>query len=173
MTTTPLSTRALRDAFGLFATGVTIVTATRPDGSLFGMTANSFTSVSLEPPLILWCLAGSSSGVAAFTPRSAFAVHVLCHEQRELALRFSRRTADKFEGHPHLDGALCRLDCRVHALHDAGDHLIVIGEVLAVEQKLGTPLAFHAGRFGSFRADRGVGKVDVWEGLEGADDHWY
>ena len=69
--TTPLSTRDLRDAFGLFATGVTIVTARRPDGSLFGMTANSFTSVSLEPPLILWCLAGGSSGVAAFTPGRA------------------------------------------------------------------------------------------------------
>jgi flavin reductase (DIM6/NTAB) family NADH-FMN oxidoreductase RutF len=173
LSTTPLSTRNLRDAFGLFATGVTIVTAQRPDGSLFGMTANSFTSVSLEPPLILWCLAGGSSGVAAFSVGAPFAVHVLCHEQRELALRFSRRTADKFEGHPDLAGALCRFDCRVHALHPAGDHLIVIGEVLGLEQKLGTPLAFHAGRFGSFRADRGVGKVDVWQGLDSADDHWY
>jgi flavin reductase (DIM6/NTAB) family NADH-FMN oxidoreductase RutF len=174
LTTTPLAARDLREAFGLFATGVTIVTARRPDGSLFGMTANSFTSVSLEPPLVLWCLASASSGVAAFGPGSGFSVHVLCHEQRELALRFSRRTADKFEGHPHLAGALCRFDCRVHGLHAAGDHLVVIGEVLSVEQKkLGTPLAFHAGRFGSFRADRGVGKVDVWEGLEGMEDHWY
>jgi 3-hydroxy-9,10-secoandrosta-1,3,5(10)-triene-9,17-dione monooxygenase reductase component len=173
LTTTPASTRDLRDAFGLFATGVTIVTARRPDGSQFGMTANSFTSVSLEPALLLWCLASNSSGVAAFSPGAAFAVHVLCHEQRDLALRFSRRTADKFEGHPNLAGALCRFDCRVHALHDAGDHLIVIGEVLGLEQKPGTPLAFHAGRFGSFRADRGVGKVDVWEGLENMEDHWY
>jgi flavin reductase (DIM6/NTAB) family NADH-FMN oxidoreductase RutF len=173
LTTTPASTRDLRDAFGLFVTGVTIVTARRPDGSLFGITANSFTSVSLEPALLLWCLASNSSGVAAFSPGAAFAVHVLCHEQRELALRFSRRTADKFEGHPHLEGALCRLDCHVHALHGAGDHLIVIGEVLSLEQKPGTPLAFHAGRFGSFRADRGVGKVDVWEGLENMEDHWY
>jgi flavin reductase (DIM6/NTAB) family NADH-FMN oxidoreductase RutF len=174
LTTPPLAPRDLRDAFGLFATGVTIVTARRPDGSLFGMTANSFTSVSLEPPLVLWCLASGSSGVAAFSPGAAFSVNVLCHEQRELALRFSRRTADKFEGHPHLAGALCRFDCRVHALHAAGDHLVVIGEVLSVEhKKLGTPLAFYAGRFGSFRADRGVGKVDVWEGLEGMEDHWY
>jgi flavin reductase (DIM6/NTAB) family NADH-FMN oxidoreductase RutF len=174
LTTPPLASRDLRDAFGLFATGVTIVTARRPDGSLFGMTANSFTSVSLEPPLILWFLASGSSGVAAFSPAAMFSVHVLCHEQRELALRFSRRTADKFESHPHLAGALCRFDCRVQALHAAGDHLVVIGEVLSVEQKkLGTPLAFHAGRFGSFRADRGVGKVDVWEGLEGMEDHWY
>lgn len=173
MTTTPLSTRGLRDAFGLFATGVTIVTAKRADGSLFGMTANSFTSVSLEPPLVLWCVASASSGVGAFSPGAAFAVHVLCHEQRELALRFARRTADKFDGSPQLGGALCRFDCRVHALHAAGDHQIVIGEVLGVEQRLGTPLAFHAGRFGSFRADRGAGKVDVWEGLEGLEDHWY
>jgi flavin reductase (DIM6/NTAB) family NADH-FMN oxidoreductase RutF len=173
LTTTPASTRDLRDAFSLFATGVTIVTAKRPDGSLFGITANSFTSVSLEPALLLWCLASNSSGVGAFSPGTAFAVHVLCHEQRELALRFSRRTADKFEGHPHLAGALCRFDCRVHALHGAGDHLIVIGAVLSLAQKPGTPLAFHAGRFGSFRADRGVGKVDVWEGLENMEDHWY
>ncbi|HEY8051920.1 MAG TPA: flavin reductase family protein [Steroidobacteraceae bacterium] len=173
MTTTALSARDLRDAFGLFATGVTIVTATRPDGSLFGMTANSFTSVSLEPPLILWCLANNSSGVAAFSAGAAFAVHVLCHEQRELALRFSRRTADRFEGHPQLSGALCRFDCRVQTLQAAGDHLIVIGEVLGIERKPGTALAFHTGRFGSFRADRGVGKVDVWEGLEGLEDHWY
>lgn len=170
MTASALTNRDLRDAFGLFATGVTIVTAARPDGSQFGITANSFTSVSLEPPLLLWCLAGGSSGVAAFAPGAPFAVHVLCHEQRELALRFSRRTADKFEGNPHLAGALCRFDCRVHALHPAGDHLVVIGEVQDVELRLGTPLAFHAGHFGSFRADRGVAKVDIWEGLE---DHWY
>jgi flavin reductase (DIM6/NTAB) family NADH-FMN oxidoreductase RutF len=170
----PIDTKALRQALGAFATGVTIVATLEPGGEPRGFTANSFTSVSLEPPLVLWCLASGSSGVAAFTAGAAFSVHVLCHEQRELALRFSRRTADKFEGHPHLAGALCRFDCRVHALHAAGDHLVVIGEVQSVEQKkLGTPLAFHAGRFGSFRADRGVGKVDVWEGLEGIEDHWY
>jgi flavin reductase (DIM6/NTAB) family NADH-FMN oxidoreductase RutF len=170
LTSSTFTTRELRDAFALFATGVTIVTARRPDGSPFGMTANSFTSVSLEPPLMLWCIAANSSGVGAFTSGAPFTVHVLAHGQRDLALRFSRRSADKFEGQPHLEQSLCRFECRVHALHPAGDHLVVFGEVLAVNMNPGTPLAFHGGRFGSFRADRGVGKVDVWEGVE---DHWY
>jgi flavin reductase (DIM6/NTAB) family NADH-FMN oxidoreductase RutF len=170
LTTTPFTSRELRDAFALFATGVTIITGTRPDGSPFGMTANSFTSVSLEPPLMLWCMAASSSGVPAFAAGARFTVHVLAHGQRDLAMRFSRRSGDKYEGSLSLESALCRLECRVHAVHPAGDHLVVIGEVLAVAMQPGTPLAFHGGRFGSFRADRGVGKVDVWEAVE---DHWY
>ena len=170
MTRTSFTMRELRDAFGLFATGVTIITATRPDGSPFGMTANSFTSVSLEPPLMLWCMAANSSGVAAFAPAAPFSVYMLAHGQRDLALRFARRSGEKFDGNPQLGAALCRLDCRVYALHPAGDHLIVVGEVTGIDMQPGMPLAFHGGRFGSFRADRGVGKVDVWEGVE---DHWY
>jgi flavin reductase (DIM6/NTAB) family NADH-FMN oxidoreductase RutF len=170
--------RDLRDAFGLFATGVTVVTAMRPDGDPVGVTANSFTSVSLEPPLLLWCLSAGSSAAAAFTHGAPFAVHILSHHQLDLALHFARRAHDKFasETHrhgrepPHLSGALCRFDCRVHAVHDGGDHLIVVGEVLGIFCGPGTPLAFHAGRFGNFTADRGGGKVDIWEGL---DDHWY
>jgi flavin reductase (DIM6/NTAB) family NADH-FMN oxidoreductase RutF len=171
--------RDLRDAFGLFATGVTVVTAVRPDGERVGVTVNSFTSVSLEPALLLWCLASGSSAAPAFSPGAQFAVHILSHHQLELALHFARRTQDKFAAEPqrrtrthppHLTGALCRLDCRVHALHTAGDHLIVVGEVLGIACAPGTPLAFHSGRFGSFSADPGIGKVDIWEGL---DDHGY
>ena len=173
------SQRDLRDAFGLFATGVTIVTAVRPDGEPVGVTANSFTSVSLEPPLLLWCLAGVSSGVPAFAVGAAFAVHVLSHHQLDLALHFARRTHEKpdlaryargKEHPPHLPDTLCRFDCRVRALHPGGDHLIVVGDVLGIAHAPGTPLAFHSGRFGSFSAEPGVGKIDVWEGL---DDHWY
>jgi flavin reductase (DIM6/NTAB) family NADH-FMN oxidoreductase RutF len=175
---TAFTQRDLRDAFGLFATGVTIVTAVRPDGETVGVTANSFTSVSLEPPLLLWCLAAGSSAVPAFAHGAAFAVHVLSHHQLEMALHFARRAQDKFtnEAHrrgphpPHLSGALCRFDCRAHAVHGGGDHLIIVGEVLGLVSGPGAPLAFHAGRFGHFTADRGVGKVDIWEGLE---DHWY
>jgi len=171
--------RDLRDAFGLFATGVTVITAVRPDGAPVGVTANSFTSVSLEPPLLLWCLAGVSTGVAAFSVGAAFAVHILSHHQLELALHFARRTPEKPDlAHytrgevqpPHLPDTLCRFDCRVHAVHPGGDHLIVVGEVLEIARAPGTPLAFHSGRFGSFSADPGVGKLDVWEEL---DDHWY
>jgi len=176
---TSYTQRDLRDAFGLFATGVTVVTAVRPDGEPVGVTANSFTSVSLEPPLLLWCLAAGSSAAPAFTHGAPFAVHVLSHHQLELALHFARRTQEKFDvDHhwrskphpPHLAEALCRFDCRVHAVHAGGDHLIIVGEVLGIACAPGTPLAFHAGRFGNFSADRGIGKVDIWEGLE---DHWY
>jgi 3-hydroxy-9,10-secoandrosta-1,3,5(10)-triene-9,17-dione monooxygenase reductase component len=176
---TAFTHRELRDAFGLFATGVTVVTAVRPDGTPVGVTANSFASVSLEPPLLLWCLASSSSSVAAFTHGASFAVHILAHHQLDLALNFARRTDDKFgaERHwrnklqpPHLADALCRFDNKVHAVHSGGDHLIIVGEVLGIAGGPGTPLAFHAGRFGNFSADRGIGKVDIWEGL---DDHWY
>jgi flavin reductase (DIM6/NTAB) family NADH-FMN oxidoreductase RutF len=176
---TAFSQRELRDAFGLFATGVTVVTAVRPDGTPVGVTANSFTSVSLEPPLLLWCLASGSSAAPAFTHGAPFAVHVLAHHQLEMALNFARRTHDKFEVErhwrnrpqpPQLTDALCRFDSRVHAVHAGGDHLIIVGEVLGVAMAHGTPLAFHAGRFGNFSADRGIPKVDIWEGLE---DNWY
>jgi flavin reductase (DIM6/NTAB) family NADH-FMN oxidoreductase RutF len=171
--------RDLRDAFGLLATGVTVVTAVRPDGEPVGVTANSFTSVSLEPPLVLWCLAAVSSGAPAFTAGAPFAVHILSHHQLDLARHFARRTHEKFAVEPRwrnspdppqLPDVLCRFDCRVKAVHPGGDHLIVVGEVLDIARAPGTPLAFHASRFGSFSADPGVGKMDVWEGL---DDHWY
>jgi flavin reductase (DIM6/NTAB) family NADH-FMN oxidoreductase RutF len=171
--------RDLRDSFGLFATGVTVVTGVRPDGQPVGVTANSFTSVSLEPPLLLWCLANASSAVPAFAPGAAFAVHVLSHHQHELALHFARRAHEKADldrewpnrpQPPHLIDVLCRFDCSVHALHAGGDHLIILGQVQGIARAPGTPLAFHAGRFGHFTADRGAGKLDVWESL---DDHWY
>jgi flavin reductase (DIM6/NTAB) family NADH-FMN oxidoreductase RutF len=176
---TAFSQRELRDAFGLFATGVTVVTAVKPDGTPVGVTANSFSSVSLEPPLLLWCLASGSSAAPAFTHKAAFAVHILAHHQLDLALSFARRTHEKFEVDrhwrnrphpPHIDDALCRFDSKVRAVHDGGDHLIIVGEVLGIACAPGTPLAFHAGRFGNFSADRGIGKVDIWEGVE---DHWY
>jgi len=172
------SQRELRDAFGLFATGVTVVTAVRPDGEPVGVTVNSFASVSLHPPLLLWCLAKGSSAGPAFTPKAAFAVHVLGHEQRELAMHFARRTVEKFEVDsdfrvrphpPHIADAICRFDCRVHAVHEGGDHLIVVGDVLAIVRARGRPLAFHAGRFGSFSAE-GAAELDVWQA---AEDRWF
>ena len=176
--------RDLRDAFGLFATGVTVVTGVRPDEIPVGVTVNSFASVSLEPPLLLWCLARLSSAAPAFTPAAPFAVHVLSHHQLDVARHFARRAHEKFElgaaalaagagdprQPPHLPEALCRFDCRVQSVHGGGDHLIILGEVLEIARAPGTPLAFHASRFGSFSADPGIPEMDVWEGL---DDHWY
>ena len=170
------SPRELRDAFSTFATGVTVVTAIRPNGEPLGVTANSFTSVSLDPPLLLWCLATSSSTAEAFTLNAPFAVHVLAHQQRDLAMHFARRSREKFEidrtwrsnpAPPHIADALCRLECRVHSLHPGGDHLIVVGEVLALHRHPGLPLAFQGGLFGSFAADKGSPHVDSWQAWHG------
>ena len=173
------STRELRDAFGLFATGVTVVTAVSPNGEPVGTTANSFTSVSLDPPLLLWCLANASSTRPAFAAGAPFAVHVLAHDQRDLALHFARRSREKFEvdGHwrakpspPQVADVLCRFECFVSEVHPAGDHVIIIGEVVALRRReSGVALAFFSGRFGSFLADRGSPHVDAWHSWR---DEW-
>ena len=170
------SHRELRDVFGAFATGVTVVTAVRPDGEPVGTTANSFTSVSLDPPLILWCLANQSTSLPAFAPEAPFAVHVLGHEQRDLALHFARRGREKFEVDldwrnnpkpPQMAGTLCRLDCRVRAVQPAGDHWLILGEVMSFQRREGVPLVFHEGRFGRFVSDPGPGGAEVWKSLHG------
>ena len=168
--------RELRDAFGVFATGVTVVTAVRPDGEPVGTTANSFTSLSLEPPLVLWCLSNQSASLTAFKPGSPFAVHVLGHEQRDLATHFARRGLEKFDvdfhwrrepGPPHVSGALCRLDCRVRVVEGGGDHWIIVGEVASVTRRDGAPLLFHAGRFGRFVPDSAPDAAEGWKSLHG------
>ncbi len=171
-----LSQRELRDVFGTFATGVTVVTAVRPDGEPIGVTANSFTSVSLDPPLILWCLSNQSTSLAAFAPGASFAVHVLSHEQRDLALHFARRGREKFEVDldwrsdpkpPPMAGTLCRLDCKVHTVQPGGDHWLILGEVMSFQRREGTPLVFHGGCFGRFISDPGPGGAQVWKSLHG------
>lgn len=152
----------LRRAFSAFATGVTVVTGVRDDGVPVGVTANSFTSVSLAPPLLLWCLSAGSASASAFTREAPFAVHVLERSQRDVALHFARRVPEKFETDPEwhrerappaLADVLVRFDCRVESLHAAGDHVIIVGRVQRVCQRPGTPLVFHEGRFGAFRRE--------------------
>lgn len=152
----PDNTRALRDAFGRFATGVTVVTAPGP----IGITANSFASVSLDPPLLLWSPARSSRRFAAFHAAEHFAVHVMGAEQMELCRRFAS-VGDDWEGQPHLlnaegvpllPGCLARFECRTEARHDAGDHVLIIGRIERFTFEHGAPLVFSAGRFGGFTA---------------------
>ncbi|MFM2356941.1 MAG: hypothetical protein RLZZ528_2677 [Pseudomonadota bacterium] len=153
----PDTSRDLRDALGRFATGVTVVTASTPDGPV-GITANSFTSLSLDPPLVLWCPARRSTRFAAFAAASSYAIHVLAADQRDLALRFARSGHDfsgqegslSPEGAPLLSGCLARFDCAAHAAHDGGDHAILVGEVRRVVTRVGTPLIFWGGRYGDF-----------------------
>ena len=151
------SERDLRHALGRFATGVTIVTTTTARGPL-GITANSFSSVSLAPPLVLWAPARRSSRFPAFEAASHFAIHVLSAGQRDLAERFSRPGegwpadldyARGVAGIPLLAGCTARFECRHDAAHEGGDHLIVVGEVLRVAEADLPPLLFHRGRDGT------------------------
>jgi flavin reductase (DIM6/NTAB) family NADH-FMN oxidoreductase RutF len=167
--------RALRDALGLFATGVTVVTGRRENGEPVGVTANSFCSVSLSPPLVSWCLQRESSSAGAFAPGRAFAVHVLQVTQAEVAMHFARRAAGKFEsagaGHPGempaIEGTLCRIDCVVEALHAGGDHQIIVGRVLRFEHAAGEPLVFQGGLFGRFAPLPRARHVEAWETFSG------
>lgn len=149
--------RAYRNALGSFTTGVTVVTAMTDDGPI-GMTVNSFASVSLDPPLVLWSPAKSSSRHGAFTAARYFTVHVLGAGQDHLSAAFTRGGSGfdgiemKFndEGVPVLPGTLARFECAGQAQHDAGDHTIIIGRVLRVAHRQGEPLCFSGGRFGRF-----------------------
>ncbi|GGG71697.1 flavin oxidoreductase [Salipiger pallidus] len=152
--------RDLRDALGRFVTGVTVVTCNTPDGPV-GITANSFASVSLDPPLVLWSPAKNSQRYPFFMAADHFAIHVLLREQVNLCHAFSR-SADGFaaatwhegpHGVPLLEGCAARFLCEKAAEHDGGDHSILIGHVLSVSTKPGAPLTFNAGAFGGFIAD--------------------
>jgi flavin reductase (DIM6/NTAB) family NADH-FMN oxidoreductase RutF len=151
--------RQLRDALGRFATGVTVVTTMTPRGPL-GITANSFASVSLAPPLVLWSPARKSRRFPAFEAASHFAIHVLSAHQQGLAERFAL-PGDGFAGlaftaghgnAPLLEGCTARFECRHAAGHDGGDHLIVVGEVLRLDQADLPPLLYHRGTYTSFPA---------------------
>ncbi|MEQ9258668.1 MAG: CoA transferase [Roseovarius sp.] len=148
--------RALRDAFGAFATGVTVITTRQDDGTPRGFTANSFTSVSLDPPLLLVCLAKTAHSCDTFAAAGHFAVNILADDQQEVSGLFASRAPDKFalaEWHagpqdmPLLDGALARFTCARHRLVDAGDHLVLIGRVLTHQSREGQPLGYFRGAY--------------------------
>lgn len=149
--------RTFRDALGKFATGVTIVTVKTNEGPV-GMTVNSFASVSLDPALVLWSIEKKSGRFAAFTDAEYFAVHVLDESQADLALEFARN-ANAFEncawhlsekGVPMVEGVLARFECKKAAIHEGGDHSIIIGEVHQYGFRFGEPLVFASGKFGVF-----------------------
>lgn len=151
--------RDLRRAFGNFATGVTIVTTLDADGQPQGFTANSFTSVSMDPPLLLVNIASSAYGCPIFTAASGFAVNILAHRQRELSNRFAAAGSDKFDGvdwhvestgSPILDGVVAWFDCVSFRQVEAGDHIILIGEVRAYDYTTDAPLGFCRGAYVSF-----------------------
>lgn len=149
--------RALRDALGRFATGVTVITIAAPDGPM-GFTANSFASVSLDPALVLWSPAKSSLRYPHFANAQHYAIHILGVGQFDLASRFVRGGAGfdglpyqtSPEGVPVLPDTLARFECHQHATHDGGDHLIIVGRVLRFALNDGAPLVFSQGAYGGF-----------------------
>lgn len=156
-TRSSLDARALRDALGHFPTGVALVTTRATDGRPIGLTINSFASLSLDPPLVLWSLVNKSPSLAAFNACSHFAIHVLAAGQRELALRFANpQVPDKFTGvawqetmggAPLIEGALAHFICLNHQRQAGGDHTLFIGQVEQHEHRAGEPAVFHRGRF--------------------------
>jgi flavin reductase (DIM6/NTAB) family NADH-FMN oxidoreductase RutF len=159
----PDLSRDLRHAFSAFGTGVTVVTAQTSNGPL-AMTANSFSSISLDPALILWSPARSSKRHEAFVTATRFCVHVLSFDQRAMAEHFATNGHDfsPFEwsdgplGAPSLAGCLAEFHCLTHAVHPAGDHSLVLGEVrFVVHDRRNTPgLIFEKGRFGHISPPR-------------------
>ena len=152
----PFTERHFRDTLAQFATGVTLICTRDDDGRFVGFTANSFNSVSLSPPLIVWSLADTGSNLAAFQSTARYTVNVLAHDQVELARRFSRPHADRFAGVPYrlgaagvplIEGCIAWFECRHHAVHRAGDHVLFIGEVDACARGSGRGLVFHHGHY--------------------------
>lgn len=147
--------RELRDGLGKFATGVTVVTCAGPAG-LFGITANSFCSVSLDPPLVLWNIAKVSQALTTFIAAPHFAINVLSADQEALSVHFAQTDRPGFDGLdyelsgrgvPLLHSTLACFECRTHEIHDCGDHHIMIGEVEKFRSVDGAPLLFYAGRY--------------------------
>jgi flavin reductase (DIM6/NTAB) family NADH-FMN oxidoreductase RutF len=146
-----------RTALGMFATGVTIVTARAPDGELVGLTANSFNSVSLEPPLVLWSLSRAAASLPVLAGATHYAVNVLAADQKALAERFASRREERWQGveftegaggAPRLAGAAACFECFNRSRYEEGDHVIFVGEVERCMHRVGaSPLLFHGGRF--------------------------
>jgi len=156
-----IDTRALRNALGQYATGIAVVATRDADGRPVGLTVNSFASVSLDPPLVLWSLALTSAHLATFRACSHFAVNVLAADQQHMSQRFAMTGNDKFAalawtpgrgGAPLLEGCCARFECRSEVQHPGGDHLILVGRVEAFDYTAQAPLLFHGGQYRIFDA---------------------
>lgn len=148
--------KKFRQCLGKFATGVTVVSCRDQDGKPCGITANSFSSVSLEPPLVLWNIAKVSKSLRAYLEAEHFALNVLSNQQRSLASHFATSENGLFDNIsyrdspqnvPVLSNTLAHLECRTHDIHDCGDHHIIIGDVINFELSDGEPLIFYSGNY--------------------------
>ncbi len=151
------SQREFRAALAMFATGVTIVTARTPAGELIGLTASSFNSVSISPPLVLWSLSQNASAMTALAQNPHYAINILAADQKELAERFAGRRDGRWtnvlftegvSGAPMLSGATATFECFNRSRYEEGDHVIFVGEVERCSHRAGaSPLLFHGGKF--------------------------
>lgn len=149
--------RAFRDAMGCFATGICVASAFAADGKPVGVTVNSFSSVSLDPPLVLFCIDRKAESAPAFQQAAGFALSILAEDQKEISANFAvAPMATRWDGMPMaiwesgapvLTGGLATLDCALHAVHDGGDHLIIVGRVLRLESRQGSPLLYYRGAY--------------------------
>ena len=149
--------REFRNALGAYTTGITVVTATSSQGHPVGITVNSFTSVSLEPPLVLWCLDNNAESFRDFTESEYFTVHVLHSQQQNVSTIFATANEDKFgqvawregdEGTPVLDEFLECFHCKIECQYDGGDHKIILGRVVRLETRQEKPpLIYHQGEY--------------------------
>jgi flavin reductase (DIM6/NTAB) family NADH-FMN oxidoreductase RutF len=150
------SPKDLRQAFGRFGTGVTVITTRAPDGRRIGVTVNSFNTVSLEPPIVLWSLFIASPSLHAFSAAGHFAVNVLTLEQIDLSRRFSRPSEDRFAGVefseglagvPVLTGCAASIECTVHSAQVVGDHVLFLGQVERYSYVHAAPLLVFNGQY--------------------------
>lgn len=155
--------RRFRQALGRFATGVTIITTVTPDGKYIGMTANSFNSVSLDPPMVLWSIARNASNYSHFSKCQYFAVHILSGEQKNLSEQFSQKVEDRFSGVdinvgqgglPLIKDVSAIFQCKMSYQYEGGDHVILVGEVLEFDQYECEPLIFHSGQYAKLHKDK-------------------
>lgn len=151
-----LEAHHFRKALGQYATGICIITTVGDDGRYVGVTANSFNSVSLHPPLVLWSLAKQASSQPAFAKATHYGVSILAADQEDLSVRFSTYKGDRFEGLevitsesgvPLIPGALAHLECRIKNRHDEGDHFIMVGEVEKCDYREGQALVYRSRKY--------------------------
>ena len=152
-----VDSRTLRQTVGRFVTGVTVI-AIEVDGEIRAMTANSFTSLSLDPPLVLFCLGKDTKAGVMIHNSPGFAVSILSHTQRDLSSYFAGLWTEpeppsftfvNWDGGPRLEGCVAAMGCRIHAIHEGGDHWIVVGQVIATyrDEAAGEPLVFFGGKY--------------------------
>lgn len=161
--TSQVDAREFRNALGTFATGVTIITTMSEEGEPIGLTANSFSSVSLDPPMVLFCLGRLSYSFAHFENSKHFVVNILSESQETQSNHFAKPSVDKWNdvtydlcgnGCPAFKDALAIFECATHDLHDAGDHVIIVGEVEEFRYRAeGDPLLYYRGRYAQIGKD--------------------